>query len=94
MERYLNNDDSYWSWVNANTSGFVINSYKSTASSGGPWMLHRATCTWITNAENPTTGDYYKMCSINAQELTQWAEKERAEKGYKDTLQRCTKCNP
>ncbi len=94
METFYDNENGYLRWVNANSAGYVLNCYKATSKSGGPWMLHRADCSTIRNNENFTTGQYYKACSGNKEELIQWADKERTEKGYDTEVERCTKCNP
>jgi len=55
-------------------------------------MLHKADC-YTLDRPNVTTGQYYKACSKDRNELIRWANREQDAKGY-DDMQRCKKCNP
>ncbi len=71
MERFYDDENGYLNWVAANPHGYVVNCYKRPDSA---WRLHRAGCRHL-QPLNFTTGDYYKVCSNDAQELVQWAER-------------------
>ena len=91
MERFCDDEKGYLEWGTSNSTGYVINCYKAS----GPYMLHRSDCHTILNNKNFTTGQYYKVCSSNKEELTNWAKHERKKHGLPESeLQRCTKCNP
>jgi hypothetical protein len=92
MERFYDDEDGYLRWVTANSAGYVLNCYKATGRTGGPYMLHKADC-YTLDSKNLTTGQYYKVCSNKREELLDWAEQERADKGF-DKLRRCSRCKP
>jgi hypothetical protein len=92
MEQFYDDESGYLRWKNAHSSGYVLNCYKATSRSGGPYMLHRAACHTLEN-KNLTTGQYYKVCSLDRADLIGWADRQQAENGY-DAVKRCTKCNP
>jgi len=91
MERFYDNEKGYLDWEASNSTGFVINCYKVS----GPYMLHRSNCHTILDNKNFTTGQYYKVCSNDKEELMNWAKQERKKHGSLEPgVQRCTKCNP
>ena len=86
--QFENDDDGFRRWVEGNSSGFVVNSYRSPTA--GYLKLHRATCTHLKLDSAPNlTADYTKSCSNNLNALKAWA-KERLDA----ELQPCHFCNP
>lgn len=90
MECFKDDDKGYLQWVNANPSGFVVN----TARWPDPnyLMLHRATCRTIKNI--PTSGskrteNYIKICSLDRMELESCVTLLTS-----GGLKFCTYCNP
>ena len=100
VERFYDNevvpfeddDEAFLKWVADNSNGYVVNCYKATSRSGGPYMLHLAGCRTL-ETQNLTTTQFYKVCSNTKEKLVEWAKEERAKRGY-DELKRCVKCNP
>lgn len=74
MLTFDNNEAGYLRWVHTNPSGFVINAEKRPGRMPNPYMLHRASCIFITtpNITNYTTTGYVKICSLDRQELVDW----------------------
>jgi hypothetical protein len=70
---FISDDDAYLQWLEANPSGFVVNSYK--IPKAGYLKLHRATCSHLRTEErsNWTNGNYIKTCSDNPLALETWA---------------------
>jgi hypothetical protein len=92
VKPFNNDDESFRKWLTANRAGYVLNCYKATSPSGGPYMLHLATC-YTLETNNLTTTQFYKVCSNNREKLINWAKEQALKRGY-DELSRCTKCNP
>ncbi len=92
VKPFEDDDEGFLKWVAANSTGYVLNCYKATSRSGGPYMLHLAKCHTL-ETKNLTTTQFYKVCSSDKGKLIKWAEEERAKQRY-DKLRRCTKCNP
>jgi hypothetical protein len=86
VKRFYDDEEGYHDWA-ANPGGYTLNCYKST----GPYMLHRADCHTLRNTKNLTTGQYYKVCSNEKEELTEWV-KQSYGSGFR--FDRCKKCNP
>ena len=87
MERYVDDDDGYLSWVAANPDGFVLNIDRH--ATGSSLMLHRAACDTITGRPargSHWTKDYAKFCGSRG-ELERFAEVEVG-----GQLQRCGRC--
>ncbi len=75
---FLNEDRAYGSWLARHRRGFVLDWLrKPTRTQPG---LHRATCHEIRGAKTKrshwTTGRHLKACSLDRQELTDWAHRE------------------
>lgn len=87
MRTFENDETGYLQWVNENPDGFVINSPKQPGSF--PEMLHRASCAHITTDRhtNYTTTSFKKICSLDRQELVEWAK-------TSDNFQECQSCKP
>lgn len=73
MEQFVDDDDGYRSWIAANPTGWVVNSYRTP--NPGYLVLHRATCRHVSGT--PHRGDnwtveYSKSCGGEA-ELRAWA---------------------
>jgi hypothetical protein len=92
VKSFEDDDEGFRKWVTANRAGYVLNCYKATSRSGGPYMLHLATC-YTLDTKNLTSTQFFKACSKDRQKLINLAADERAKRGY-DELKRCTKCNP
>ena len=60
MKEFRDDDEGFLRWLSGNSAGYVVNCYKATSRSGGPYMLHRADCQTLNN-KNLTTGQYYKF---------------------------------
>jgi hypothetical protein len=71
------NDAAYHDWLDANPSGFVLNSDKRRTNRNYP-MLHGSLCPHINdkNWPNYTTADYMKVCSLNRSELEEWVNRD------------------
>lgn len=71
------NDPDYHEWLDANPSGFVLNSDKRRTNQNYP-MLHGSLCFHINdkNWPNYTTADYMKVCSLDRSELEAWANRD------------------
>jgi hypothetical protein len=67
------NDGDYHDWLDANPSGFVLNSDKRLTNPNYP-VLHGSLCFHINDKEWPnyTTAEYLKECSLNRSELEEW----------------------
>jgi len=78
---------SYLQWLNDNPAGFVLN--VPAAGISKTLVLHAATCTFITTfaGAKAVGGDYYKACSMDRDELVQWANQQ-------GKLQACQHCKP
>ncbi len=70
---FINDDDAYLRWLEANPHGFVVNSGK--IPKANYLKLHRASCAHLHSegTSNWTTGDYIKTCSDSALSLESWA---------------------
>jgi hypothetical protein len=97
MERFSLDDRGYLQWVQANSHGFVLNAGSITAHIT---RLHRAECGTIKGTpphargehypETPWTGRYWKVCSLDKDELLSWARQNH--KGKDPSL--CRVCSP
>jgi hypothetical protein len=89
VKRFYDDEEGYHDWAAVNPRGYTLNCYKS--KSTGPYMLHRADCHTLRNTKNLTTGQYYKVCSNDKEELTEWV-KQSYGSGFR--FDRCKKCSP
>ena len=73
---FVNNDKAYLRWLTQNPEGLVVNSYLHP--SPDYLILHRANCGTISTAArtNWTTTGFIKVCSLNKDELENWAKRE------------------
>lgn len=71
------NDADYHDWLDANPSGFVLNSDKRQTNPNYP-MLHGSLCFHINDKEWPnyTTAEYMKVCSLDRGELNEWVSRD------------------
>jgi len=87
---YINDDRPYISWATHHRRGFVLEGRHRPRL--GHLILHRATCEDIKRRESKqshwTNGGRFKACSLEREELQQWAAKQ----GTALTL--CEKCRP
>lgn len=88
MQHFTDSDDDYMLWIAAHPSGFVVNVDKAHSRKTCP-MVHHATHKVLTTStrENYTTGDYYKVCSGDLDELESWSVAE-----FGRSLTRCKSC--
>jgi hypothetical protein len=86
MLKFDNDEEGYRAWLAANPTGYFLNCYRN---SRPAWRLHRATCYTFSGRDNLTTGQYYKVCSTQIEELTNWAEQ-----GSDPDYGACKSCNP
>jgi hypothetical protein len=75
MQRFIDDDDGYLSWISSHPDGFVLNTHRKPQPSY--LRLHRSTCPSI--AGTPANGSrwtvtYIKLCGSRAQ-LESWAKK-------------------
>lgn len=72
MQSFVNDDTSYLAWVGKHSDGFVLNVPQQGTTA--PVVLHTARCSHVTNPlrTNYTTTTYFKMCSLNQDELIAW----------------------
>ena len=89
MVTFNNDEKGYLTWIEANPKGFVINVGKLPGGIPDPYMLHRATRSFISSnkIKNYTTTSYMKICSLDKQELLSWARDYRA-------MRECSYCKP
>ena len=82
-----NDEKGYLTWVEENPEGFVVNTLKTPSRSY--LVLHKATCGTIKTLKkgNFTTGQYIKVCALDASELEKWAREEVG--GILDACQLC-----
>ena len=85
VEKFLDRDDDYLSWVEEHRTGYVVN----VGWSGrGYARMHHAACPTITSRP-PFTGPYIKICSTSLAELDQWALRSSG-----TVVERCGTCQP
>jgi hypothetical protein len=88
---YLDEDNSYLSWINHHRDGFVIE-WLRTPTRRHP-IIHRATCAKIRVAKSKkshwTTGRRLKACSLDLEKLVAWADQESG-----DPPHYCAECAP
>lgn len=72
MITFENDEQAYLDWNNSK-EGFVLNT--TTIPSNASLMLHRSSCPTINTIRpgNHTSPNYIKICSLNRQELTNYA---------------------
>jgi hypothetical protein len=71
------NDLDYHAWLEANPSGYVLNSDKARVSRSYP-MIHGSACSHINdkNWPNYTTAAFMKVCSLDRSELDEWVRQD------------------
>lgn len=88
---YLDEDNSYLSWVRHHRDGFVLEWLRKPTRRCA--VLHRATCSKIRDSKSKkthwTTGRRLKACSLDLAELSVWAEQESGH-----AVQDCEDCRP
>lgn len=69
------NDDEYFRWIEANPTGFIVNSDKALSNSKLP-MIHTTNCTHVNDQDWPgyTSSDRFKLCSTDRDELARWVK--------------------
>ena len=89
METFNDDEAGYLRWIRNNPTGFVVNAGRLPGDIPDPYMLHRATCSFISSSKikNYTTTSYMKICSLDKQELLRWAGEYRA-------IRECSYCKP
>jgi hypothetical protein len=82
-------DEEFFGWIETNEGGFVVNSDRTKSAAELP-MLHRAKCGHIYDRNwAGYTGDRFKLCSLNRQELEGWIEQHDSRE-----LKICKSCAP
>lgn len=83
-------DEEYFGWIDANESGFIVNSDKVKSDADLP-MLHRSICGHVNDRNWPgyTTNKTFKLCSVSKEELTSWIVQHDAR-----GLKFCKSCAP
>ncbi len=76
VQRFVDDDTLYRTWIDHNPSGFVLNTER--VAKAGYLVLHRADCLHITGylRANPTSTDYGKTCGTTVADLRRWASRE------------------
>ncbi len=76
VEQFVDDEDGYLGWLEANPNGLVVNSDRNPKP--GYLVLHRTTCKFINspNRSNWTTSGYIKTCSIDIGALSKWGRQE------------------
>jgi hypothetical protein len=90
MQTFVDDDQGYLQWIQASPRGFVINCMRTPSS--GVLMLHKATCWTITGEPSRGrrwTDQYIKVCSLDKNELSQWARNEVGKE-----VRKCKICAP
>ncbi|CAG0994642.1 Ribonuclease 3 [Methanosarcinales archaeon] len=90
IEQFKDDDKGYLNWIKNHSVGYVVNCNRQP--NPNYLILHRADCNTICGI--PAKGkfwtkDYIKICSLNPNELENWAQKQ-----YEGELQRCPICKP
>lgn len=88
IERFDKHEEEYLRWVHSNPTGYVVNLDRLGSRPEYP-MVHRASHKQISSPSraNYTTGDYFKLCSLELQELEKWSVESMGRK-----LVRCAVC--
>ena len=88
---FINDDRAYLYWVTHHRQGFVLEGRRRPKVSH--LLLHRATCSDIKRTDSKrthwTTGAKLKACSVNLNELGDWAVEESG-----SAATQCEKCRP
>lgn len=91
VQYFIDNDQAYLQWMEANPAGFVLNTGRTEASTYT--MLHRSGCMHITEYEGlRNTESRAKVCSNDAYELYDWCRENRPAVGR--FHEQCKTCNP
>lgn len=88
MQDFKDKEGEYLQWLANNPSGFVANLDKRHSFPNYP-LAHIASCSFLKRGENFTTGDYYKVCSADLDELEAWCLAE-----HRKPLRHCANCRP
>jgi hypothetical protein len=78
------NEPAYFSWLNKNPKGFVINSERS--KNRNTMMLHVASCVHI-RYKNSTGPNYIKICSLSIRKL-------QGSVPHGSSIKWCEECEP
>lgn len=89
MQTFVDDDEGYLAWLEANPTGFVVNTTRTPTNAY--LVLHRASCGYIRSSEktNWTTTNFIKVCSEQVADLEEWA---KATSG--GLLNPCQRCKP
>lgn len=91
MVIFLNDDRAYSNWVIHHRQGFVIDGHRKPRS--GHLILHRADCPSLKSRASKriqwTTGNKFKACSHDREDLEAWADDEGAR-----SMELCPTCRP
>ena len=88
IEEFPNDEEGYLRWVQSEPAGYVVNIDDPNSWPKYP-MVHVASHKSMSSASrsNYTTGKYFKVCSVNLDELEQWSQR-----NYQKALTRCKSC--
>ena len=93
LEQFFDDEDGYLDWVRAHKhDGYIVNLCKDHKSFPDTYpMLHKAKHGSLSSKKigGFTTGQYYKICSTDRDELERWSQSE-----FDRPLFRCKVCNP
>lgn len=93
LEQFFDDEDGYQGWVNTHDKdGYVVNLCKDRKRFPDTYpMLHKASHKSLSSKKigDFTTGEYFKICSTDREELERWSRSE-----FGRPLFRCKICNP
>ena len=93
LKQFFDDEDGYLGWVNAHDKdGCVVNVCKDRKSCSDMYpMVHKASHKSLSSEKigDFTTGEYFKICSTDRDELERWSQSE-----FGRPLFRCKICNP
>ncbi len=79
MQLFVDADEAYLAWTRWHPEGYVLNVGRTPRPSTAI-VLHLAVCELISErGQRYTTGEYIKVCSLDRQELLEWAEREEVD---------------
>ena len=79
MQMFVDADEAYLVWTRWHPEGYVLNVGRTPRPSTAI-VLHLAACELISQpGQRYTRGDYVKICSLDRQELIEWAEREEVD---------------
>jgi hypothetical protein len=89
---YIDDDEGYSLWLNANSHGYVVNTERGL--SGRYLKLHRASCGQLHRRDERQaimTGEYVKVCATPIAQLEKWLHWALRDHPRLDP---CRQCNP